>query len=164
MVESSRFSENFAARPELLLYLLEARFVGFREFGAREAEVADRILDDALARRVEAVEFGALTNLAVLPEQREVLAQLRVEARDLGQHLVVGLAPFRHVHDAVQVRDDAPGPVEMLAGVLERLHEAVPAWGGERLQAGNELPPFLEQAAHRGATCCGRMVSKREGR
>jgi hypothetical protein len=86
--------------------------------------------------------FGAGAQRLVLGEQLEVLAEFGIEARNLGQHLVVGLAPGRDVVDRMQVADDAPGAAKgsrpsesapaksfQVAGVLHRRSGARPVRG-----------------------------------
>jgi hypothetical protein len=155
LVASSRFSENFACSAgEFLLDGLEARLVGFRQFGAGEAEVADLVLDDALLRGGELRESGTGLDCLELGEQLLVLSQLGEEARHLRQVGVVGFAPVRHVHHGVQVADDAPGARQALAAVEERRGEVTPG-GRRRFQARQQGAVFRQQFADGGRDMFG---------
>jgi hypothetical protein len=138
-------------RGLFFLDFLEARLVRIWQFGTGQTEVAHLVVEDALAYRGERGVFGAVAQRAVLLEQREVLADLGVEAGDLGQHVVVGLAPIRHVEHAVQVADHAPGAAEALAGLGQRSDEALPA---RRLGISqpllDQLAVFVDQCANGG--------------
>ena len=106
------------------------------QFGATEAEVAQRVLDGPAARRAQRGEFGLGCEGLVAGEQRLVLRQLGKELRDPGQVRVVDLAQRRRVGHRVQVADDAPGASEPFGGVVERLDEGVP---GERHRIGGHI-------------------------
>jgi hypothetical protein len=145
----------------LFLDFLEARLLRVGQLGAGEAEVAQRVLEDALAHRRQGGELGAVVQGLVLLEQREVLPDLGIEARDLGQHRVVGLAPLGHVEHAVQVADHAPGAAEALAGLFHRCDEAVPARGrGVGGEAFDERTILVDEAADRGLDVLGPDVGE----
>ncbi|KAF1858236.1 hypothetical protein Lal_00014736 [Lupinus albus] len=117
------------ARGQLRLLFLdlgEAFLLLFRQLGAAQAEVAQRVVDDALARRRERRETGARAQLLVFAEQGFVLAQLRPELGDLRLVLVVGGTQLGRVHHVVQVVDHAPGTAEAFRRFLERDDEVVP--------------------------------------
>jgi hypothetical protein len=110
----------------------------------------------AAAGGTERRVFGAGGKRLEPGEQREVLAELGVETADFGQHGVVGLAPFRHVIDRMQVADDAPGARQPLAGVGQGRDEAVPGGGclGSR-QGVDQRAVFVEQFADGGGDVVG---------
>ena len=108
---------------------LEARLLVFRQFGAAETEIADLVIDDLLAFGGERGVFRALLERPVLVEQLQVLAELGVEARNLRQHLVVGLAPGGHVVDRMQVADDTPGAAEPFQAFAQGAGEVGPGGG-----------------------------------
>ena len=109
---------------------LEARFLCLGQFGAGEAEVAQFVVDDALAHRRQAGVFGAVVQRAEFAVERFVLPQIGVEAADLGQQIVVGGAPVGGVHHAVHVADHAPGAAEVLSGFGHGDDEVVPGGRG----------------------------------
>ncbi len=119
---------------------LEARLLIFRQFGAAQAEIADFVIDDLLLLDGKRRVLGAVAQRLVFLEQLQVLAQFGVEARHLGQHLVVGLAPGRHVVDRMQVADDAPGAAEGFEADRQRPGKILP--GGGRLVGGQALDQF----------------------
>ena len=116
---------------------LEARFLVFRQFSAAEAEIADLVVDDLPAFGGERGVFRALLERPVLVEQLQVLAELGVEARNLRQHLVVGLAPGGHVVDRMQVADDTPGAAEPFQAFAQGAGEVGP--GGGRAVGGQAV-------------------------
>jgi len=105
----------------------KARLLRRGQLGAAHAEVADRVVDDALARRRQGVEFGRGAQRLVLGEQRLVLAQHGPELGDLGLVLVEGGAQLGGVDHIVQVTDDAPGAAQQFGGVFQRGDKAGPA-------------------------------------
>ena len=116
---------------QLFLDLAEAALGRGRELRAAEPEIAQRVLDDALARRRKRDEARRGGKRAVALVQALVVPQLGPELRELGLVLVVGGAQLGTVEDGVQMRYLAPGAREALGGVLERLDEGVPL--GRRL-------------------------------
>ena len=147
------FGELGAECGEFFLDGLEARFLRFRKFGAGEPEVANLVVEDALARGAERGVFRAGAQRLVAGEEGEVLSQFGVKTRNLGQHGVVGLAPGRDVEHRVQVADDAPGARQALHAVGQRRGEVVPARrcrirvrGGQAL---DQRTAFGEQLADR---------------
>ena len=109
---------------------LVARLLVFRQLGAAEAEIADFVIDDLPAFGAQRGVFRAGLEGAVFVEQLQVLSEFGVEARYLGQHLVVGLAPGRHIVDRVQVTDHAPGTAEAFQPVGQRTGEVGPSGRG----------------------------------
>jgi hypothetical protein len=124
---------------------LEARLLVFRQFGAGQAEVADS-LSTTFFCSTESVAYSALARSALyFSNSLQVLAELGVEARHLGQHLVVGLAPGRDIVDRMQVADDAPGAAEGLQAGGQRAGEIRPGGGccivgqaGDQVAAGGQ--------------------------
>ena len=140
-----------AQRRQFFLDFLEARLAVFRQFRAREPEIAQVVFDDATAGRRQGRKFRARRQQLELGEQRKVLPQVGIEAGNLRQHGVVSLAPRRHVVDRMQVADDAPGARQALAGIEHRLHEGIPGCGGiRRNQAIDQGAVFVEQLAYGG--------------
>ena len=105
---------------------------------AAEAEVAQRVVDDALARRTKPREIGAIVQCPVLAQQSLVLSEPGPELGDAGQHRVVRGAQLGRVRDGVEVADDAPGATQTLGRRLERFDHRLPgrrgAGGGHLLQ------------------------------
>ena len=151
------FRELGGEAGQFFLDGLEAGLLVFRQFGAGKAEVADLVVQDSLAGRGKAGEFGGGGQGLVLLEEGQVLAQFAEEAGHLRQQVVVGLAPFGHVIDAVQVADDAPGPGEVLDAVVEGRREIVPGGrhggGGEARHQG----PAVGQQLLDGGPHVGRL-------
>jgi hypothetical protein len=112
----------------LFLDLGKAFLLFGRQFGAAHAEIADGVVDDALAGRRQRAEFGRRAQCFVFAEQRFVLRQFGPELSYLGLVVVVGGAQFGRVDNIVQMADDAPGAAQQLGGVFQRRDEAVPAY------------------------------------
>ena len=156
MVASSRFSENLADElRELFLDRGVARLLVRRQLGAAEAEIAQRVLDDAFWRAVESVcEFGEAASALYFSNKRLVLAELGPVLRDLRQVGVVRLAQLGTVHHGVQVRNLAPGAADALVRVLQRRDEIVP--GRARSSAALDGRAAVgEQLLHRGRDVLG---------
>ncbi len=123
---------EFRAQCRLRLLDLGVAFLFvFRQFGARQAEVADGVVHDALARGRKRGESDAVAQGFILVEQRQVLPQLGPEFGQLGLVVVVGRAQFRRVDHGVKMTDHAPGARQAFGGVFQRFDEAVP--GGRRV-------------------------------
>ncbi len=107
----------------------EAWLLVFRQFGAAQAEVAQLVLDDLLAGRAQAGVIRALLECTVFVEELQILPELRVEAGDVGQHLVVGIAPGRDVIDRMQMAHHAPGAAQAFEAIGEGAGEIFPGDG-----------------------------------
>ena len=105
---------------------LEARLLIFRQLGTRQTEIAHLVVDDALAHRAQLRKRRAIAQLPIARKQFEVLPELGVIARHLGQQGVVRLAPGRRVHHAMQVPDHTPATAEALARIDHRRNEIIP--------------------------------------
>ena len=134
------FRELGGKLRQLLHDRLEARLPVFRQFGAGQAEIADFVIDNLFLFDGKRRIFGTGAQRLVLLEQLQVLPELGVEARHLGQHFVVGLAPGRHIVDRMQVADNAPGAAEGLQAGGQRAGEIRPG-GGCRIvgEAGDQV-------------------------
>ena len=121
-------------RRMLFLDFREALLFFVRQFCAAEAEIAQGIVDDFLARRRVSRVFRAVAQQLVFFEQREILRQFSPEFRDLGLVFVIHGAQFRRIDDSIQMANDAPGAAELFGGFFERFDEAGPAHrrGGRR--------------------------------
>ena len=111
---------------EFLLDVLEAFFVGFVQFRARQAKVAQDVVDDFLLRGREAGEIRARRHCLVGAVQALVLLELGAVVAELRQTVVVGGAQRLIVHHRIKMRHRRPQAAEALVHVLDWLHEAVP--------------------------------------
>ena len=99
---------------------------GPRQLGARQAEIAQRVVEDLLAFGGQRRVFGACGDRLVLLVQREVLADARPEFGHARQVLAVGGPQFGRIGNRVQVADDAPRATERLRRLLDRLDDGCP--------------------------------------
>ena len=85
--------------------LLVAIALGLRQLDARQAEIAQCIVDDLLLRGVQLLVLPAIGNLAKGPVQALVLAQLGTVFAQQRKAGVVGITQFIRVDNGIHVAD-----------------------------------------------------------
>jgi hypothetical protein len=129
---------------------LKARLAVLGQLRTAEAEIANLVVDDPTLGGRQTSVFRAPGDRLVLREELEVLADLGVEAGDLGQHAVVGVAPRRDVVDRVNMTDDSPGARQLLKAIAQWRGEISPGRSnGVGAQASHKGAAVIEQLADR---------------
>jgi len=118
--------ELAAELGELHLDGAEALLLDRRQVDTRQAEVAQRMLEDGLLRHLETGRRGAGGKRLVRLEQRAVLPEFGVVGRQLGQTGLVGGAQLRAVAHGVEVTDRPPGTGEAIIQLVQPDHQGLP--------------------------------------
>ncbi len=112
-----------------LLQFGEARFLLFGQFRARQAEIAQRVIEDLPALARQQREVAARGERLVLLIQRKVLPDARPELGHARQVFAVGGAQFRRIGDRVQMAGDTPRARQRFRRAFDCLDDVGPRCG-----------------------------------
>ena len=107
---------------ELFLDVLELRLLRRGQFGAAQTEVAQLVVDEPAPRIVELRERCRGGEVLVSRIEPLVLREVGIERGELGQVRVIGRAQRRRAHDGVEMTHRAPGAIDPVEDVVERIH------------------------------------------